>query len=224
MTLLLRYLFYNLFTFSRRILQNSQFAGWIRQNAKRWFWTQNIWHLGLSTKVMTRWITSYCIYPSLIPWYHLAAFVNWGIAVTKLMILKGDFLTTFFLATQFLAAQLFLCCTFSLVHNLIMKQQMSNACRLLHFIIKMHRTLLWFYGQFGCPSNASVADDGKLSIRQMVLCYSTMWKLLRKDLWVTLFKVKLVQPLKPNDSKQKLNEDPLFRPKIMFGDESLLVI
>jgi hypothetical protein len=82
--------------------------------------------------------------------------------------------------------------------------------------------------------SASVTDDRELSIRrraqQLGLCYSTTWKILRKDLGVKPFKIQLVQVLKPNDLPQrrifgewaldKLAEDPLFYRKIVFSDEA----
>ena len=70
----------------------------------------------------------------------------------------------------------------------------------------------------------SVAEDREMSIRcrsqQLGLCYSTTWKILRKDLGVKPYKIQLVQELKPNDLPQrrifsewaleKLAENPLF--------------
>ena len=53
----------------------------------------------------------------------------------------------------------------------------------------------------------SVNDDNQLSIRrrwqQLGLCYSTMWKILRKYLDVKPFKPQLVEELKPNDLPQR---------------------
>ena len=53
----------------------------------------------------------------------------------------------------------------------------------------------------------SVAEDREMSIRrrsqQLGLCYSTTWKILRKDLGVKPYKIQLVQELKPNDLPQR---------------------
>ena len=53
--------------------------------------------------------------------------------------------------------------------------------------------------------SASVNDDHQLSIRrhsqQLGFCYSTTWKILRKDL--APFQIQLVQKLKPNDLPQR---------------------
>ena len=82
--------------------------------------------------------------------------------------------------------------------------------------------------------SASVTEDREMSIRrrsqQLGLCYSTTWKILRKDLGVKPFKIQLVQELKPADLPQrrifgewalgKLAEDPLFYRKIVFSDEA----
>lgn len=82
--------------------------------------------------------------------------------------------------------------------------------------------------------SASVFDDREMSIRrrsqQLGLCYSTTWKILRKDLCVKPYKIQLVQELKPHDLPQrltfgewalaKLEEDPLFYRKIVFSDEA----
>lgn len=76
--------------------------------------------------------------------------------------------------------------------------------------------------------SASVSDDREMSIRrrsqQLGLCYSTTWKILRKDLGVKPYKIQLVQELKPHDLPQrltfgewalaKLEEDPLFIEKL----------
>ena len=81
--------------------------------------------------------------------------------------------------------------------------------------------------------SANVSDDHQLSIhrrsQQLGLCYSTTWKILRKDLGLKPFKRQLMQELKPNDLLQrrifgaralgKLAEDPLFYRKIVFSDE-----
>ncbi|XP_073832543.1 uncharacterized protein [Musca autumnalis] len=80
----------------------------------------------------------------------------------------------------------------------------------------------------------SVAEDREMSIRrgsqQLGLCYSTTWKILRKDLGVKPYKIQLVQELKPNDLPQrrifsewaleKLAENPLFYRQILFSDEA----
>lgn len=82
--------------------------------------------------------------------------------------------------------------------------------------------------------SASVAEDREMSIRrrsqQLGLCYSTTWKILRKDLGVKPYKIQLVQELKPNDLPQRrifgewaleqLAENPLFYRKIVFSDEA----
>lgn len=60
--------------------------------------------------------------------------------------------------------------------------------------------------------SASVIDDREMSIRrrsqQLGLCYSTTWKILRKDLGVKPYKkpykIQLVQELKPHDLPQRL--------------------
>jgi len=56
--------------------------------------------------------------------------------------------------------------------------------------------------------SASVSDDHEMSIRrrsqQLGLCYSTTWKILRKDLGVKSYKIQLVQELKPHDLPQRL--------------------
>ena len=50
--------------------------------------------------------------------------------------------------------------------------------------------------------SASVNDDHQLSIRRRLQplgpCYSNTWKIFRKDLDVKLFKIQLLQELKPN--------------------------
>ena len=75
--------------------------------------------------------------------------------------------------------------------------------------------------------SAIVNDDHKLSIRsrsqQLRFCYSITYYYLG----VKLFKIQLVQELKPNDLPQprifcewglgKLAEDPLFYQKILFS-------
>ena len=57
---------------------------------------------------------------------------------------------------------------------------------------------------------ASVKDDHQLSIRrrskQLDLCYPTTWQILRKDLGVQPFKIRLMQELKPNDLLLKMQE------------------
>ena len=78
-------------------------------------------------------------------------------------------------------------------------------------------------------------DDHQLSIRCRsqqcgTQCYSTAWKILRKDLGVKPFKMQLVQELKPNDPPQrrnfgewafgKLAEDPLYYRKIVCSAEA----
>lgn len=60
--------------------------------------------------------------------------------------------------------------------------------------------------------------------QQLGFCYSTTWKILRKDLGVKPFKIQLVQELKPHDLPQrltfgewalaKLDEDPFFIGKL----------
>ena len=56
--------------------------------------------------------------------------------------------------------------------------------------------------------SASVTDDREMSIRRRLhllgLCYSTTWKILRKDLGVKPFKIQLVQELQPHDLPQHL--------------------
>ena len=99
----------------------------------------------------------------------------------------------------------------------------QNACSAK----KVHLALLPFYGQFKRPKftlldikpptrlrrvrteenitavSASDYDDHQISIRrrsqQPGLCYSTTWKILRKDLGVKLFKIQLEQELKPKN-------------------------
>ena len=66
---------------------------------------------------------------------------------------------------------------------------------------------------------ASINYDHQLSIcsrlHQLALCYSTMWKILRKDLDVKPFKIQLVQEWKQQrrifgeSALGKLTEDPL---------------
>ena len=82
--------------------------------------------------------------------------------------------------------------------------------------------------------SASVVKDREMSIRrrsqQLGLCYSTTWKILRKNLGVKPYKIQLVQELKPNDLPQRrvflewaleqLAENPLFYRKIVFSDEA----
>ena len=64
--------------------------------------------------------------------------------------------------------------------------------------IRLHR--MWIEGNIAALS-ASINDDFQFSIRhrsqQLGLCYSTTWKILRKDLGVKAFKIKQVQELKP---------------------------
>ena len=56
--------------------------------------------------------------------------------------------------------------------------------------------------------SASVNDDPQFSIRcrsqQLNLCYSTTWKILRKDLGVKPFKIQLVQEIKWSIPTQNL--------------------
>lgn len=82
--------------------------------------------------------------------------------------------------------------------------------------------------------SASVNDDPNLSIRrrsqQVGLCFSTTWKILRKDLGLKAYKIQLAQELKPGDLPQRrifgewalemLAENPLFYRQIIFSDEA----
>ena len=82
--------------------------------------------------------------------------------------------------------------------------------------------------------SASVNDDHQLSFRcrsqelGLGLCYSTKWKILRKDLVVKPFKIQLMQELKRYNLLQrriygewglgKWAKNPLLYRKIVFSD------
>ena len=76
----------------------------------------------------------------------------------------------------------------------------------------------------------SFHDDPEESIRhssqQLGLSYETTWPILRRDLGLKVYKIELMQELKPADLPQRHNfsiwaldkiaEDPLFQPKFFF--------
>ena len=80
----------------------------------------------------------------------------------------------------------------------------------------------------------SVDEDCDLSIRrraqELDMSYSSLWRILRRDLGFTAYKIRLVQELKPTDFRlrrefglwalEQLANDPLFYRKIVFSDEA----
>lgn len=81
---------------------------------------------------------------------------------------------------------------------------------------------------------ASVADDPNQSIprrsQELGIPQTTLWRILRKDLGLHPYKIKLTQELKPLDhlkrrtfsdwALEKLRHDPDFHRKIIFSDEA----
>lgn len=82
--------------------------------------------------------------------------------------------------------------------------------------------------------NESVAEDANVSIRRRAqalgLTASTLWKILRKDLGLKAYKIKLLQKLEWHDHLRRrtfadwalnqLENDPDFYRKIIFSDEA----
>jgi len=80
----------------------------------------------------------------------------------------------------------------------------------------------------------STKENQNESIRhraqQLDLCRATLWKILRKVLGLRVYKIQLVQELKPRDhrarrtfgewAENEIATDPNFHKKILFTDEA----
>ncbi|GFW55026.1 DUF4817 domain-containing protein [Trichonephila clavipes] len=80
----------------------------------------------------------------------------------------------------------------------------------------------------------SIEEDPNESInhraQELDMCPSTLWKILRKDLGLRAYKIKLVQELKPNDhqarrrfvewAQNQIAVVPDFHKRILFSDEA----